>query len=253
MSKKIAGFHAVDETLKRLKGNRVGGTVLISGGNSKFDKKFNNIIKTAENIGLKVQNVTIEELNNICSRKVHRGILLVLEEQENISRKKHDIKTFVQNIKTSKSIILLLDNIMDPGNFGAILRSADLFSVDAVVVPSKNSVKLTQTVQQSSSGASAYIPVITVSNLNNAVQILKENDYWVYGAAMKGIQADKEDLNRRIGLVLGNEGKGLKQITMKSCDSLISIPTAGHVDSFNVSVAAGILLYEIRRQQAFFN
>ena len=155
MSKKIAGFHAVDETLKRLKGNRVGGTVLISGGNSKFDKKFNNIITTAENIGLKVQNVTMEELNNICSRKVHRGILLVLEEHENISRKKHDIKTFVQNIKTSKSIILLLDNIMDPGNLGAILRSADLFSVDAVVVPSKNSVKLTQTVQQSSSGASA--------------------------------------------------------------------------------------------------
>jgi len=246
----IAGFHAAQEVLKQCKGSRLCGTLLVSGKNPKFDQ----IIKDAEKSSIEIRHVAIEELNKICGRKVHRGVILVLEDSnKNISCKSRDLKTFIKTINTKDSIILLLDNITDPGNFGAILRSADLFSVDAIVVPSKNSVKVTQTVRQTSSGASEYIPVITVSNLSNAAKLLKDNDYWIFGADMSGVAADKEDLKRKIGLVLGSEGKGIKQIIMKSCDSLISIPQAGHIDSFNVSVAAGILLYEIRRQQAFFN
>lgn len=245
--KQIAGFHAAEEALKRFKGGKVYGTLLISGNNP----KFNSIIKLAKELSIKIKYTSIEELNKYSSRKVHRGVILSIDaDVKKETNKIKDIKTVLGENKNNNSIILLLDNIMDPGNLGAILRSADLFSVDAVIIPSKNSVKITQAVRQASAGASAYVPVISVSNLNNTVRILKENGYWIYCADMNGINASDEKLSGKIGLILGSEGKGIKESLKKSSDSIISIPQSGHIDSFNVSVAAGILLYEIRRQQS---
>lgn len=150
-----------------------------------------------------------------------------------------------------RSCILALDGITDVQNLGAILRSADLFNVDGVLIPKRRSAHESIGVDRTSAGASAYVPLVEVSNLVRALSYLKEAGYWVYGADMKGSPATHVDFNRKTVLVMGSEDRGLGRLVREACDFLVKIPMAGHVQSFNVSVAAGILLYEIRRQQGF--
>jgi 23S rRNA (guanosine2251-2'-O)-methyltransferase len=147
-------------------------------------------------------------------------------------------------------VVLVLDEITDPQNLGAILRSCDQFSVSLVVIPERRSVQVNETVVKVSSGAAQYVPVSVVTNINRELEYLKANGFWVYGADMGGKVTYKTVFPKKTVLVMGNEGKGLSQLTQKLCDMLVSIPMTGHIDSLNVSVAAGILLYEIRRQQA---
>lgn len=147
--------------------------------------------------------------------------------------------------------MLVLDGIMDPQNLGAILRSADQFATDMVVIPSRHSAQETQTVAKVSAGASAYVPLAVVPNIPSALELLKENGFWIFGADMEGQTTDTIDFGGKVCLVLGSEGTGLRRLVRERCDFLARIPAAGHVDSFNVSVAAGILLFEARRQQGF--
>ena len=134
-------------------------------------------------------------------------------------------------------------------NLGALLRSADLFFVDAVIVPGKRSARDSEVVAKTSSGASAFVPLFEVTNLTRSLLALKEAGYWVYGADMEGKSAREVKFAENTVLVLGSEDKGLSRLVRETCDELVRIPTRGHVDSFNVSVAGGILLYEIRRQE----
>ena len=149
------------------------------------------------------------------------------------------------------SVIVLLDHVTDPQNLGAILRCADQFRVDGVVLPERRTAAITPAVLQSSAGSAHHVRLVRVANLAHAVESLKSADYWVYGADMQGDRADATNLTGRVGLVMGAEGTGLSRLIRDRSDALIRVPAAGHADSFNVSVATGILLYEIRRQQGW--
>ncbi len=150
-----------------------------------------------------------------------------------------------------KSCLVVLDGITDVQNLGAILRSADLFAVDGVLIPRRRSAHESTAVDRTSSGASAFVPLLEVPNIVRALSYLKEAGYWIYGADMQGTPVMEVDLNRKTALVMGSEDRGLGKLVRETCDSLVKIPMGGHVGSFNVSVATGILLYEIRRQQGF--
>lgn len=150
-----------------------------------------------------------------------------------------------------QSCLLVLDGITDVQNLGAILRSADLFAVDGVLTPKRRSAHESIGVDRTSAGASAYVPLLEVPNIVRALSYLKEAGYWIYGADIRGTHVMEVDLNRKTVLVMGSEDRGLGRLVREACDFLVKVPMGGHVGSFNVSVATGILLYEIRRQQGF--
>lgn len=158
------------------------------------------------------------------------------------------LEDLIQSSDSPNSLILVLDGITDPHNLGAILRSADMFSVHAVVLPKKRSVHVTDTVRRISAGASHHIPVFYVSNLSRTLDQLKGEGYWIYGADLDGKNPSQLRLSGKTVLVMGSEGKGLGQEVKKHADDVVTIPTSGNVDSLNVSVAAGILMYAVREQ-----
>lgn len=150
--------------------------------------------------------------------------------------------------RKSQSIILILDEIQDPRNFGALIRSAEVFGVDAIIIPERNSVRINETVVKTSTGAIEYIPIVKVTNLSNTIEKLKKIDYWVYGAAGEAESSSAEEqYPQKVVLVLGNEGTGLRKKVREYCDKLIKIPMRGKINSLNVSVAGGILLSEIAK------
>jgi 23S rRNA (guanosine2251-2'-O)-methyltransferase len=161
-----------------------------------------------------------------------------------------DLKDILSGAESS-SLILLLDGITDPHNLGAILRSANLFEVDAVVLPKRRSAQINDTVRRVSAGASHHTPVLYVPNLVRTIEEMKEAGYWVFAADLGGQRPDMQKLTGKTALIMGSEGSGPGREVLKHADGIITIPTGGQIDSFNVSVAAGILLYEIRRQAAF--
>ena len=145
------------------------------------------------------------------------------------------------------ALVLILDGITDPHNLGAILRSADQFGVDLVLIPERRSVQANETVVKVSSGAAQYVPLSVVTNLTREIKTLKDNGFWIYGADMAGEESYSMSFPARTAIVMGSEGNGISQLVRKNCDHIISIPMRGHIDSLNVSVATGILLYEFRR------
>ncbi len=150
--------------------------------------------------------------------------------------------------RKSQSIILILDEIQDPRNFGALIRSAEVFGVDAIIIPERNSVRINETVVKTSTGAIEYVPIVKVTNLSNTIEKLKKIDYWVYGAAGEAESSSAEEqYPQKVVLVLGNEGTGLRKKVREYCDKLIKIPMRGKINSLNVSVAGGILLSEIAK------
>ncbi|RPJ04259.1 MAG: 23S rRNA (guanosine(2251)-2'-O)-methyltransferase RlmB [Spirochaetaceae bacterium] len=238
----LTGFHAIEEILRK---GRTRGSLYLS-----RDKKKNDLLKQlAEEAGVSIALVDDDELDRLSGKADHRGALLLLDEMP--LAYKDDLGFVLAGIQTPNALGILLDGITDPHNFGAIIRTADQFCADFIITTSRRSVGETQTVVKTSSGASSYATIITIPNLNNAIVELKKHEFWIYGAEMDAPAANSVNLKGRVALVLGSEGKGLHRLVSESCDSLLSIPAKGHVDSFNVSVAAGILMYEVRRQQGF--
>lgn len=162
-------------------------------------------------------------------------------------------------------VAVILDRVTDPHNVGAVLRSADQFGASAVIVPERRSAKLAApdvppdgdsdaaegVVARSSAGASAWVPLVRTANLARAVEKLKQAGFWIYGAEAGGGTVAETALPDKTVFVMGSEGCGISRLLREKCDAFVSIPTAGRLDSLNVSVAAGILLYEFRRQKGF--
>jgi 23S rRNA (guanosine2251-2'-O)-methyltransferase len=189
-----------------------------------------------------------ETLEKMAGGQEVRGALLVVEAAASPTRLKEYHEYLEDFDRRQEALVLLLDEITDPQNLGAILRSADLFNVDLVVIPQRRSAHETAAVKVASAGASAYVPTVTVTNLARTMEELKQAGFWIYGAQAGGEAAEKVRLSGKLALVMGSEGKGLRRLVSEGCDGFVSIPMGGHIDSLNVSVAAGILLYEVRRQ-----
>jgi 23S rRNA (guanosine2251-2'-O)-methyltransferase len=242
VSEYVFGFHSIEEILRKGPGK---ATLLISRENA----RTNELRVLADKKGVPVSDLEDSELTRLCGSDAHRGALLVVERTS--SARKSSLKHHLGNLVSEKALVLVLDGITDPQNLGAILRSADQFQVELVIIPAHRSAQENQTVNRVSSGASEYVPLSVVPNIASALESLKESGFWIYGAEAEGQDAASLDLNGKVCLVMGSEGEGLHRLVREKCDFLVSVPSAGHVDSFNVSVAAGILLYEARRQQGF--
>ena len=247
----IHGYHAIEQALRR---GGVKGTLLIRGSGERgtdertAKDRTDMLANLARSRGVPVSRTKDAELSRLSPQKRHGGVLLLLEA---VSVSRPDARGAIEGIQTKSALVLLLDGVTDPQNFGAILRSCDLFAVDLVIVPSRRSASLGGAVSRSSAGASFHVPVSVVPNLVQGLDLLKQCEFWIYGADVSGEPLQSHDLSGRAAVVLGSEGSGIRRIVKERCDRLIRIPTSGHVDSFNVSVAAGILMYEARRQQGF--
>ncbi len=190
-----------------------------------------------------MRNLAIDQIDRLAGRGVHNGVVAEVSETAYA-----DFDDIVANEATT--FVLILDSITDPQNFGAILRVADGFGVDLVVIPQHDSVGLTPVAVKASAGASEWVPVAEVTNLSRAIETLKAAGYWIYAAAEKGDRPDTIDFRGKVALVVGNEGKGIRRNVLEHCDRVVTIPMTGHVESFNVATAAAVLCYEVQRQQA---
>ena len=195
-----------------------------------------------------VKYVTKERLDQMSQTGKHQGVIAVIAaydyaEVGDILQKARD--------KGEAPFIFLLDNIEDPHNLGAIIRTANLAGAHGVIIPKNRAVGLTATVARTSAGALNYTPVAKVTNLSKTIEELKKEGMWFVCADMGGTSMYKLDLKGPMGLVIGNEGEGVSRLVREKCDFIASIPMKGDIDSLNASVAAGVLAYEIVRQRGW--
>ena len=204
------------------------------------DQKILSLIKDNH---LAVSSISPNEMDKMCNG-VHQGIAAELKPYQTVS-----LEEIIYKAKNKeKKIIVMLDNISDPHNLGAIIRSADVFEAAGIILPKHNSVSLNATVAKTSAGAINYVPVAVVNNLNQAIKTLKEEGYWIVstdGSAEISYSSIKYDFP--VVVVIGSEGKGVSPLVLKNSDYIVKIPQFGHVNSLNASVAAGILLAEVHK------
>ncbi len=203
--------------------------------------RLQRAIAEAKNAGVPVRPMNAEQIDHLAGRGVHNGIVADVSEAAYA-----DFEDLVARDTTK--LVLILDGITDPQNFGAILRVADGFGVDLVVIPQHESVGLTPAAVKASAGASQWVPVAQVTNLARTIETLKKSGFWVYAAGANGDRPDAIDFTGKVALVMGSEGKGIRRNVLEHCDRVVTIPMKGHVGSFNVATAAAVLCYEIRRQ-----
>ena len=203
--------------------------------------RMKKLVEEAREANVTVRFLTTNEIVKIAGKAVHNGVVAEVAEGEYVDF--HDVATAEET-----KFVLLLDGITDPQNFGAILRVVDGFGIDMVVIPEHESVGLTPAAIKASAGASEWVRVAEVTNLSRAIDLLKENGYWVYAAAADGDAAHTIDFRGKVALVMGSEGKGVRKNIAEHCDRAVSIPMFGHVDSFNVASATAVLCYEVVRQ-----
>ena len=205
------------------------------------NNRLQKLVTEAKKAGVNVRIMSNNDIDRLTNRAVHNGVIADVDAGTYADF--HDVAT---NDETK--FVLILDGITDPQNFGAILRVADGFGVDLVVLPEHESVGLTPAAVKASAGASEWVKVSQVTNLARAIETLKEKGFWVYAAAADGDRADKIDFTGKVAIVMGSEGKGARRNVLEHCDRKVSIPMFGHVDSFNVASAAAVLCYEVVRQ-----
>lgn len=254
MAKVITGFHSIEEKVRAIIKSQNSNGVTIS--YSKPGPRVKKILAAAKEANIKTEEVDDKKLDEMVSGleealRDHRGIVMTLSGE---SKQTANIVNFDDWIKTApqKASVLVLDKVTDPHNVGAIIRSCDQFGASLVVLPEHNSandIEGNEVIGRTSAGASAWVPVAIVNNLVRAVEKLKEAGFWIYGADAGGQTLGKIDFPPKTCIIMGSEGSGISQLLEKKCDSIVSIPTCGKIDSLNVSVAAGVLLYELYRRQ----
>jgi len=244
---KLQSFHAIEEALKKPSPLMVLYIDAAAGSRVKAIADF----ARKQGVRLAVSNRT--ELQRMVPGLECRGIVLDTgansQEQETIEDLAGRLEQEIAAGK--KPLVLALDGITDPHNVGAMIRSADQFGITAVLVPERRSAQDGPVVHAASAGAVQWISLITVKNLVRSLIMLKEAGLWCIGADMNGEPAHVRDLAVPLLLVMGSEGNGLSRLVSETCDETVKVPTHGQVDSLNVSNAAAVLMYEIRRQQSF--
>ena len=210
------------------------------------DGPVRTIIREAKKHDTIINFVTRERLDQISETKKHQGVIAYAAAYE--YSEVEDMLELAKK-KVEDPFLILLDNIEDPHNLGAIIRTANLAGAHGVIIPKRRAVGLTATVAKTSAGALNYTPVAKVTNLAKTMEELKEKGLWFVCADMGGESMYRLNLTGPIGMVIGNEGDGVSRLVKEKCDFIASIPMKGDIDSLNASVAAGVLAYEIVRQR----
>lgn len=215
--------------------------------NDRSKGSMRQILSLAKQNGVYVQGVPKQKLDQLASSSNHQGVIASVAahqyaQMDELFRRAEE--------KSEDPFFILLDEIEDPHNLGAILRTADAAGVHGVIIPKRRSAALTSVVAKASAGAIEYVPVVRVTNLARTMEELKKRGIWFAGAAAEGTEDFREtDFRMPVGLVIGNEGKGISRLIRKKCDFLVRLPMAGKVSSLNASVAAALLMYEVYRKR----
>ena len=242
---RLTGIHAVREALEA---GRAMDRVVIARGRQ--DTRIEEIVQLARSRNIPVRFEDRGQLDRLAGSKDHQGVVAVAA--AHAAATLEDVLAAAKKgaAHGQKGLIVLLDGVEDPHNLGAIIRTALAAGAHGIVIPERRAAGLTDTVARASAGALAHLPIAKVNNLAQSMEQLKEAGYWLIGLDER---ADKNyteaDYTSPVGIVLGGEGKGLHDLTRKRCDFIVSLPTTGPVKSLNVSVAAGIVLFEALRQR----
>src|SRR5436305_8567770 len=237
----IYGINAVTEALKA----RGRAFEWVGVAKERHDMRLQRLIEDCRHNGVAVRFVSRAELDRMAGNNGHQGVVAVSS-----SKQYNDLDDVIAAKRGEHSLIVVLDGVEDPHNLGAILRTADASGADGVVIPERRAAGITGTVAKSSAGASAHLPVAKVTNIARTLEDLKSRGLWIVGLDERGKQSyDEVDYKMDCALVLGAEGKGLHDLVSRKCDFLVSIPMLGQVPSLNVSVAAGVVLFEMVKQR----
>ncbi|MCW8922243.1 MAG: 23S rRNA (guanosine(2251)-2'-O)-methyltransferase RlmB [Gammaproteobacteria bacterium] len=236
----IYGIHAVESALK----HRSEDVLQLWVVQGRKDNRVHNLLGLAKKNGVSMQTISADKMKKKCADATHQGVAADLRVNKARQIALEDVLA-----KQGELLLLILDEVQDPHNIGACLRTADAAGVDAVIVSKNRSPGITAVVRKVACGAADTVPFVQVSNLARAMEQLRDNDVWIVGTAGE-TDASLYDIKvgKRTALVMGAEGKGMRRLTRENCDELVYIPMRGSVESLNVSVATGVSLFEIRRK-----
>ena len=209
---------------------------------------INSIRVAAKKKGIKCNEIPIQKFKSITENKNTQGVIALKP-----SFKFSSLEDIITKSKQSKyPLILILDSIQDTHNLGAIIRTADCSGVGGIIITKHNSAPINETVAKTSAGATEYAKICSVGNLSQVLKQLKENGFWIFGSSLGENSKDYTQVDYKLpaALIIGNEEKGMRKLTADNCDFLINIPMKGNIQSLNVSVATGIILFEILRQRS---
>jgi len=237
----IFGIHAVEEALTA-RGRGFEYVAVVPGRGDARIQKISQLCRTA---GVPVRTMPRDQLTRLARTASHQGVVAVTAEKQYA-----DLDDLLAHKRSQHTFLAVLDGIDDPHNLGAIIRTAEGAGVDGLIIPERRASGVTATVVKASAGASEYLPIAKVTNISRTLEELKERNIWTVGLDERGKQLYYElDYKMDCALVLGAEGHGLHEQIRKKCDFLVSIPMLGKIASLNVSVAAGVVMYEIARQR----
>ncbi|MCI5714553.1 MAG: 23S rRNA (guanosine(2251)-2'-O)-methyltransferase RlmB [Firmicutes bacterium] len=239
---KVEGRNAVRELI--LNGNTTIDKVIVQ--NNIHDSVISEIVDLMKQKKIRFQFVPVNVLNNDSVTKHHQGIIAYTSEF------KYSTTEDILNVAKEKNedpFILILDGIEDPHNLGSILRVCECLGVHGVIIEKTRACQVNETVIKTSVGATSYVKVARVANINNEIEKLKKQNIWVYACELGGDDLTSSNLTGGIAIVIGSEGRGTGKLTLKLCDGIVTIPQYGKINSLNASVATGIVLYEVSRQR----
>ncbi len=238
----IIGRNAVSEALRS---GRAIDTLLVARGER--NGSIGRIIAECRDNGVVVKEVDRKKLDLMCGGAVHQGIAAYAASHEYASI--DDIFALAEE-RGEKPFIIICDELEDPHNLGAVIRTAEATGAHGVIIPKRRNASLSYVVGKASAGAVEYVPVARVSNIAQTIDELKERGIWFYAADMDGEDWCSVNYDGGVGLVIGSEGRGISRLVKEKCDFIVSMPMKGKINSLNASVAAGVLMYEVARQRA---
>jgi len=239
---RLTGIHAVREALQA---NRPLDSLMVAKGS--HGNRVEELVRLARDHGVPVRFEDRTQVDRAAGTHEHQGVIAFVA--SSLSANFYDLLK-LRPAESAPGLLVLLDSVEDPQNLGAIVRTSLAAGAQGVVIPERRAAGLTETVARASAGALAHLPVARVTNLSRAMEEMKEAGYWLIGLDERAEKRHTEvDFKIPVGIVLGGEGKGLHSLVRERCDFLVSIPTTGPVRALNVSVAAGIVLFEVVRQR----
>ena len=242
--RRIVGLHAAQSALEHTP-DKLTVAWLDAG---RLDAKLTRIKQDLEHAGVSIHLANRKELERLAEGRNHQGVIIELEMAHELGEA--ELQDALDTLE-GQALFLVLDHVQDPHNLGACLRTADAAGVDGVIITKDQSVGITPTVAKVASGAAETVPLYKVTNLARTLGWLKESGIWIVGAAGEAEKTVYQtDLDMPLALVLGAEEKGMRRLTREHCDFLVKIPMQGQVESLNVSVATGVLLFEAVRQRS---